>query len=146
MSAVKAEGDFYTGTWSSDRNEVNTWGAWCSRPMGVWIDGSTMYILNRISCAQANSNNPMQILKMDMTSGNVIGWKGGIDPDFTPTGGEAGCIGATGTTPKWCQGGRAGVGSKLGAFMVDTVGSITGDSEYLYVTDFYANRVYRVPK
>ncbi|MCB0415294.1 MAG: Ig-like domain-containing protein [Bdellovibrionales bacterium] len=146
LSAVKAEGDFYTGTWSSDRNEVNTWGAWCSRPMGVWIDGSTMYILNRISCAQANSNNPMQILKMDMTSGNVIGWKGGIDPDFTPTGGEAGCIGATGTTPKWCQGGRAGVGSKLGAFMVDTVGSITGDSEYLYVTDFYANRVYRVPK
>ncbi|MFL5815765.1 MAG: hypothetical protein ACJ763_19510 [Bdellovibrionia bacterium] len=50
------------------------------------------------------------------TAGAFIGWTGYIQT--SPTGGAAGCNGATGATPGWCTGGTAlnGVGAGAGFF------------------------------
>ncbi|MCB0389702.1 MAG: fibronectin type III domain-containing protein [Bdellovibrionales bacterium] len=146
LEAAFAEGDNYTKSWESDRAVVRTWGTWCSRVMSMWMDSTHIYTLNRQACARSGSNLPVYITKIDKATGTMIGWKGGIDPDFTPTGGDFGCSGATGSTPGWCQGGRVGVGSVLGTFMHDSPGAISGDANFLYVTDFQANRLIRVPK
>lgn len=146
LDAAFAEGDNYTKTWESDREVVRTWGAWCSEVMDIWMDSNFIYTLNNSACARSGSNYPVYVTKIDKSTGTMIGWKGGIDPDYTPTGGEPGCIGATGYTPGWCQGGRVGVGSKLGNFMNNSPGGLSGDNYFLYVTDYQANRVIRIPK
>jgi hypothetical protein len=61
------------------------------------------------------------------------------------TGGDPGCAGTSTVTPGWCQGGRVSRGSTLGYF-TDSSGSITGDDQFIYVTDTSGNRINRVPK
>ena len=114
--------------------------------MSIWIDGNDMYTLNRNASHRTGNNEAVYIAKYDLATGNVVGWKGGIDPDSLPSGGDPGCAGATDFTPGWCKGGAVGVGTKLGTFANDTLGTLSGDGQFLYVTDYNSNRLIRVPR
>ena len=48
-------------------------------------------------------------------------------------------------TPGWCTGGRVAVGVKKGQFSGNNA-SISGDAEFIYITDNDNNRIHRVPK
>jgi hypothetical protein len=146
LGALNVDSGELNGLWSNNPAVVSGWTGYCSRSVGMWMSGNDMYTLNRNACSYSGSNTPMYIAKIDKTTGNIIGWKGAIDPDFPPTGGDPGCVGASLSTPGWCTGGRIGVGSKLGQFTHNSLGSITGDAHFLYVTDYFANRVMRVPR
>ncbi len=147
LGGLVTEGSQYNWTWQTDGNTLRSLtGTTWSRPMSIWIDGNDLYTLNRYANHRSGNNYPTYIAKYDLATGKVLGWKGGIDPDFTPTGGDPKCIGATDSTPAWCQGGAVGVGTKLGNFSHETVGSLNGDSQFLYVTDLNSNRLIRVPR
>ena len=75
----------------------------------------------------------------------MIGWRGGVDSSLPPSGGDAGCAGASGFTPGWCTGGRPSIGVKLGQFS-GYYGQVIGDEHYLYYTDQVGNRLTRIPK
>lgn len=65
-------------------------------PEGIAVDSSgNIYVSDTIG---------YRVLKFN-SLGVYQGWIGGIQ--ISPTGGDAGCIGATGYTPGWCTGGSA---------------------------------------
>ncbi len=135
----------YSNTWETGRTNVNNVGnsSDCSRPISIWVDTNFIYGLNSYPCQRESDG--MSLWKMDKATGNMVGWKGGISSSVPPTGGDPGCVGATASTPGWCQGGRIASGVLLGQWS-GIRGMISGDANYLYVTDGDANRVVRVPK
>lgn len=144
VAASSARQDIYTRQWETDRGTVaSESNVWCSRPIGIFISGSYLYGLNRNPCQQQEWT--IALFKMNLSTGQISGWKGTIFADNPPVGGEPGCVGATAYTPGWCQGGRMTIGSKKGQF-IGSLGQMTGDSEFLYVTDYYGNRMTRIPK
>ena len=143
VDASAARTDEYNNSWQSDPADVGTIGSRdCGDPMSVWVDSDYVYGLNISACYRNNS--PMILWKMDKATGVMVGWKGGVGT-VAPSGGEAGCLGATGYTPAWCQGGRVTNYDRLGGFE-GNAGYISGDEEFIYVTDRVGNRVIRVPK
>ncbi len=146
IEAFRTRQDNYTQVWTAGPSTAVgsvSGGSNCSYPIGVWGDATHMYVLVGSPCNSTGTT--LAVIKVDKTTGSVFGWKGGIDSANTPTGGEPGCAGATGTTPAWCQGGRVSVGAKLGQFSGNH-GMLTGDNEFIYVTDYSGNRIVRVPK
>ncbi|MCB0422260.1 MAG: fibronectin type III domain-containing protein [Bdellovibrionales bacterium] len=144
VAAVSGRQDLYTRTWETDPGVIASQSnSWCSRPIAIWIDSGYMYGLNRYPCQQQEST--MALFKMDLSTGQILGWKGTIYADNPPVGGDPGCVGATTYTPGWCQGGRSTIGAKKGQF-IGSFGYMTGDAHYLYVTDYYGNRISRIPK
>lgn len=146
----------YTNTWinlidptsstnSADANRAtlsaatNNWG--CDYPQGVWVDGANIYGITNSQCG----SNVSVVWKLNQTTGTMAGWKAGIAFSSPPTGGDTGCAGATGVSPGWCQGGLAVIGFKLG-YLTNNSSGITGDSNFIYVTDDNTHRITRLPK
>lgn len=92
-------------------------------PSGLALDSAgNLYVAN---------TNGLRINKYD-SLGSSQGWIGKIWT--SPTGGAAGCSGASGMTPGWCTGGNAQGGSGDGTFA--TPSGVAGDSSgNLYVVD-----------
>lgn len=143
----------YSGVWESDPVAVGAIGAEncpvtnlsnSSYPISVWADSTHIYGTSVTSCLR-HTGNPLVVWKMDKATGTMVGWKGAIRQGQSPTGGEPGCVGATGYTPAWCQGGRTDVGLTLGTFF-GHYGRISGDDHFIYVTDRDGNRLTRLPK
>lgn len=147
LGAARTRWDQYTNTWSNVPATVGGWNSGgCGRPRGLWTDGTYIYGVGDQDCAYATSSG-VAIFKLEISSGNVKGWQGGINPtspSYTPTGGDPGCAGASGSTPGWCQGGASLANLKLGQYY--DARYISGDANYIYVTDVSTNRVTRVPK
>jgi DNA-binding beta-propeller fold protein YncE len=104
-----------------------------NQPQGLFLDatGTYLYVSDTL-------NN--RISKVNASTGAFLGWIGNIST--SPTGGAAGCIGATaGTfTPGWCTGGTATNGSGDG--MLYQPHGLFGDSSgNLYVSDMTNNRI-----
>jgi hypothetical protein len=143
LGSASTRDSIYTRSWSNDVPTVTGWGApGCSYPTGLHQDGTFIYIATYASC---NNTNASVVSKMSLATGTVIGWKGAIRAGNSPTGGDAGCSGATSVTPGWCQNGSADAFYRLGQFS-RSIYSVTGDSHFLYVTDENANRLTRMPK
>lgn len=112
--------------------------------MGLWTDGTNLYGTGYSMCSYGQSG--VAVWKMNLSSGNMIGWQGGVLPGVSIVGGETGCIGASTKTPGWCQGGAAMQGFKLGQF--SNAYYVTGETSgsYIYVIDANTNRVTRILK
>jgi hypothetical protein len=114
---------------------------YCSGPMGIWTDGTYIYGASHSAC---NSGANTAIWKLKISTGNMIGWQGNIGSQ--PTGGDPGCSSsaATTATPGWCQGGYSAVGYTMGKFNSATM--VSGDANFIYVTDEGNHRITRLPK
>ncbi len=145
IEAANIRRTIYTNNWVSNANDVAGIGGGsnCGDVVSLWSDSTYIYGLSYRDCAQGDW--PLVLWRMDKTAGRINGWKGGIHT-VGPTGGEAGCLGATGFTPAWCQGGTTISTDQLGGFSEGAIGMITGDDHFIYVTDRAGNRVMRIPK
>ncbi len=141
--ATRSRLDQYTNVWMTDPADIASGGQYCDYPISVWADSTDIYFMSIYPCSR--DGDTFGIGKINKTSGTLEGWKGAVSATYPPTGGETGCAGATLSTPGWCTGGRVGIGFYLGQFN-GLRGHIYGDNEFLYVTDFEANRLIRVPK
>lgn len=141
-SARTQEGNYLT-TWSSDPDVIRTWGGHSSRGESIWVDSDAIYGVSRYT--HIGTGSTFGVFKIDKSTGTMLGWKGGIDPVNQPTGGEAGCVGANGKTPGWCQGGRIGIKTNLDGFY-GSEGAVAGDNNFIYVIELQGNRLTRVPK
>jgi len=111
-------------------------------PHGSYNDGTYLYI--------TDSNNG-RIKKIELATGNLVGWIGGITTK--PTGGESGCTSLSPmvVSSKWCLGALPNLwnATSLNVLGSDTMDglmrfpiSITGDGlGYLYVVDNQTHRV-----
>ncbi len=132
----------YTQTWTTNTTTLASWVAsGCSYPMSLWTDGSNIYGGGRYSCS---SGNGPAVWKMNLSTGTMIGWQGAIYSSAAPTAGDAGCPGATNTTPGWCQNGGTTSGYRMGQY--SGILGVTGDSHFIYVSDDNSHRVTRIPK
>lgn len=100
--------------------------------------------------------NNHRIMKYDASTGAFLGWSGKIST--SPTSGDAGCNGATGTTPGWCKGGTSAASSSVSLPPTIYIGTgtttagnefrnptyISNDGTYLYVADDGNNRLVRI--
>ena len=143
VEAARTREADYTTTWSSDPNVIRLWGGHNSRAVSVWVDSNHMYGTTQYN--HIATGETFGVHKIDKTTGTMIGWKGGIDPVNQPIGGDVGCVGATGQTPGWCQGGRIGIKTNLEGFYGYT-GAVAGDDHFIYVLEYQGNRITRVPK
>ncbi|MGH1467298.1 MAG: hypothetical protein ACRBBP_00245 [Bdellovibrionales bacterium] len=145
IEAAEARATEYTNTWQSAPADVAAVGSGsnCGYVQSMWGDSTYLYGLNTGPCSRDGAT--MRLWKMNKSTGTIIGWKGGVSAAVPPSGGDPGCVGATGSTPGWCTAGNVAVGQKLGQFAGE-IGGVTGDDEFLYITDREANRVIRVPK
>ena len=143
VEAARTQEGNYTTTWSSDPDVIRLWGNHHSRPDSVWVDADNMYGVTRYTHIATGAT--FGVYKIDKATGTMIGWKGGIDPVNQPIGGETGCVGATGRTPGWCQGGRIGIKTNLEGFY-GYEGAVAGDQHFIYVVEYQGNRITRVPK
>ncbi len=83
------------------------------------------------------------IVKRNLNTGALIGWRGYASSGIT--GGDPGCAGATGVLPGWCTPFTgSNTSTTLGGF--NTIYGITGDDNFIYITDGSYHRVTRVPK
>jgi len=143
IEAAAVRRDEYSNVWESTEGDVGAIGSRnCGDSISVWSDTNYIYGLNRNPCHR--NEYGLILWKMNKSTGTIYGWKGAIGSE-SPTGGEVGCLGASIFTPAWCQGGRATIVDLLGGFAGST-GMLTGDDDFLYVTDPTGNRVIRVPK
>lgn len=144
QSAVLSRWDQYTNTWQSNGAVVGGWNPGCEYPMGLWTDGTNLYGTGYSMCGYSQAG--VAVWKMDLSSGNMIGWQGGVMPAVSIVGGDTGCVGASSKTPGWCQGGAAMQGFKLGQF--SNAYYVTGETSgsYIYVIDSNTNRVTRMLK
>jgi hypothetical protein len=145
QGATTTDHTVFNKVWSIDPTDVGNMYVGRSYPTGVYVDSTHMYVL----LALGWYNWTTILVKMDLVTGNMIGWKGYVLPDYpTVNNGEAGKTGCAGLrnamTPEWCQGGVAGYSLYLGGFW-DARG-ITGDAHFLYITDRSTHRVTRIPK
>lgn len=143
LGAVRPSRRTYTLVWSNDPDTVSSWTQGCDYPRGIWTDGTRMYGVNYQDC-DTGWGGTTAIWKMDLSSGNVLGWQGAINPGYSPIDGESGCAGATGTTPGWCQGGRPFIQYRLGQF--SEARGVTGDNHFVYIIDSNSNKLTRLPK
>lgn len=146
VSSTRAREDMYTNNWSTDPAVISAMGAnQCSYPLSTWSDANFMYGVSADPCSRVGDS--FNVWKMNLSTGQMVGWQGGIDPSNLPNDGEVGsnCAGATTATPGWCRGGRTMLGLRMGQFS-GRRGSITGDSHFIYVTDQTGNRITRIPK
>jgi hypothetical protein len=141
--AARSRLDQNTNVWMTDPADIASGGQNCDYPISVWADNTDIYFISMYPCSR--DGDTFGVGKMNKSTGTVEGWKGAVSATYPPTGGDTGCAGATLSTPGWCTGGRVGIGFKLGQFN-GTWGHIFGDNEFLYVTDYGANRLIRVPK
>lgn len=109
-----------------------------NNPTAIWVDPNTdfMYVVD--------SGNH-RITKHHKVTGAFVGWRGMIGAN-SPTAGPVGCNGAAENTvtPGWCVGGSSKSGSRLGAF--NSPLNISGDANFIYVTDSLNSRVVSIPK
>jgi hypothetical protein len=134
-------------TWSADPTNIGQGNGYDDAsfysPAGMYIYSGFMYVIDQTAS---------RIKKIDLTTGTVAGWIGGITS--SPTGGASGCAGANamGPSPGWCLGAffAPWVGYIAGAMMspygngiMGVPTSITGDGTYLYTTDYNYSRVQR---
>lgn len=143
LGSVRTREDIFTNSWSTNPVTISAMAAGCSYPMSIWTDGTYMYGTNHQPCTR--SGDTFSAWKMDLSTGQMLGWQGGIFASNLPHDGDPGCPGATERTPGWCKGGATTMGLRLGQFS-GTVGHITGDSHFVYVTDITGNRITRLPK
>lgn len=144
QGSARTRQDIYTDNWSNVPTVVNTYGsASCSRPNSLWTDGTNIYSVIYSPCSRANDT--FAVVKTGLSSGQTIGWQAGIDPNYLPNDGDPGCPGATDSTPGWCRGGRVSYGLTLGSFS-GMEGDVSGDANYVYISDEVGNRVSRFPK
>lgn len=141
-SAYAREG-VYTTAWSSTGSVIQGWDSNESRPTSVFVDSTGVYGTNYNT--HIDTGATFAVYKIDKTTGTMLGWKGGIDSLNTPIGGDVGCVGATGRTPGWCQGGRISIKTDTDGFY-GWYGAITGDTHFIYVVEQDGNRIVRVPK
>jgi hypothetical protein len=108
-----------------------------SAPSAIWSDPNSSYLY----VVDAGNH---RITKHNKASGAYVGWQGVTLT--TPTGGAMNCTTATvGTvTPGWCTGGSSQSSRQFGGFYNPI--AITGDANFIYVTDTYNNRVMALPK
>ncbi len=149
QAAVKVRYGTYTNSWVT--NTANLLTSWdlsngCEAPHSLWVDSvsGNFYVTVMGECSLGDTWTGAFVVKLNLTSGNVIGWQGGILPTNLPTAGDAGCAGANGVTPGWCQGGTALINLKMGQFHLAR--GISGDSNFIYVTDVGNHRLTRIPK
>jgi len=149
VEATRTREDLYADGWKSLPAEVGAIGSGStnrSMPQSIHVDATHIYVTTAYPAVRRNE--PMGVVKIDKATGLVIGWKGGIDPENPPTGGESPgspCLGAIGITPEWCRGGAIAAGTLPGQFS-GFYGALTGDEYFLYVTDQDGHRVTRIPK
>lgn len=137
----------YTNVWTNNAATVSSWSTGgCGRWRGLWTDGTNLYAAGETDCNYW-WNGGVAVVKMEIATGNVKGWQGGINPNstsYSPTGGDPGCTGAVGNTPGWCQGGASLQNLKLGHYC--DARSVSGDANYIYISDVCTHRITRVPK
>ena len=102
-------------------------------PEGIHVDGTNLYYTVHDSSA---------VVKRLLSDGSFVGWNGGVSTvpqSCTGTGNN------TITTPGWCYGGTPRNGTVFGTFNYGD-SYISGDANYVYVSDTVTNRVTRLPK
>lgn len=132
VSAVNSRWDQYVNTWTSN---PTTWGYIGYRPYGLYYSGGYLY----------GTGDGYTVWKMNATTGSMVGWRGAINPGNPHSGGDPGCLGATGYSPGWCTGGSWTEGYTMGKF-TGAARFVTGDSNFVYVSDENSHRVTRLPK
>ncbi len=136
--------DQYTAVWTTNAATLTSWAVGCSYPLSVHADGTNIY--GQVHNACNGTGTASAVFKMNQSTGTMVGWRGGINPGGSPTGGEQDCSGAVNVTPGWCVGGQPLNGFRLGQFANSTWFGISGDSNFIYVSDENAHRVTRLPK
>lgn len=143
QGSVSTRQDIYTRTTSNDPATVSSWGGTsCSYPLGIHVNSTHMFGMNYNACN--GSGTASVAWKLTLATGTMYGWQGAIGTPG-PTGGEAGCSGATLSTPGWCLGGQPITGYRLGQFSSNAY-SMSADNNYLYIGDENTSRVIRLPK
>jgi hypothetical protein len=143
VAATRSDERIYVNSWRTDPDDFASWTWSCAGTMSLWTDGTHLYGTNHEPCNRDGS--AFNVWKMNLNTGTMIGWQGGIRATDLPFGGDPGCAGATESTPGWCQGGGTTMGRRIGQFSGNT-GFVTGDEHFIYVTDQDGNRVTRFPK
>ncbi|MES2964462.1 MAG: invasin domain 3-containing protein [Bdellovibrionota bacterium] len=112
-----------------------SWDGGFNTPSAVWSDGSSVYVVDSLN---------ERVTKHNAVTGAFVGWRGTIAT--VPTGGGAACTSALvgDATPGWCTGGTSRVGRALGGFQ--GMAAISGDANFIYLTDSLNNRVVAFPK
>ncbi|MBX3023071.1 MAG: hypothetical protein KF799_15450 [Bdellovibrionales bacterium] len=108
-----------------------------SGPTSVWADPSGTYFY------VVDAGNE-RVTRHEKLTGKFAGWRGVAS--VVPTDGDTGCttMAAGDPTPGWCKGGVSASSRKLGGFYIPV--AITGDANFIYVTDAFNNRVVALPK
>jgi hypothetical protein len=127
----------YTNVWTTTPNFGNNLG-----PASLTFSNGHLYytVVNGTTLAA----------KMNATTGSVLGWRGGIGTSPAGPVSIPDCVGATGVTPDWCQGGSAvqglllGNSNNIGGFAAPY--GITADNHFVYISDENTHRITRVPK
>jgi hypothetical protein len=117
---------------------ANTNNGYMTTPAGIWIDKS----VTPITVYVADSGNG-KILKFNASTGAYLGWTGKMSGTTTNHGCSVAPT-ANAATPGWCTGGQMTTGTGNGEYSAPH--GITGDSNYLYVTDTTTNRINRINK
>jgi hypothetical protein len=138
VASMRSRPDLYTSGWeTSPTNYGND--SWQLDPFGMWTDGVNLYA----------TIGSYYVAKYSLQTGNVVGWKGAIAAGASLVA-PADCVGATGFTPDWCQ---SSPGSSNGAMATslfmggfNNSNFVTGDANYIYISDSNNNRITRLPK
>ena len=125
-----------TGGSAQATSSNTSWDNQFNSPNGIWADNTYLYVVD---------TGNERITKHLVATGAFVGWRG-IVGATSPTGGDTGCAGtATGSvTPGWCTGGTSRSGRALGGFQ--SAYAISGDANFIYITDSLNNRVVSLPK
>jgi hypothetical protein len=128
----------YTQTWTTTPATIAAF-AQQLRPSQIWTDGTHLF-----GTTDSYALGWNVIWKMNLSTGRILGWRGTIGSQ--PTGGDTGCdsTAVSNATPGWCQGGTGDAGYTLGKFVTPT--GISGDANYIYVSDEGTHRLVRIPK
>ena len=132
-----------SSVYSTDPAVVVTWTGQ-GRITGLAVNSTHIYFASR-NDPTSGWDSGSAIVKVNKSSGAVIGWQGSIhtNPAWSVTGGDC-PAGATGLTPGWCLGGASARGIKLGEF--DDARALSVDDNFVYVSDVNTHRVTRIPK
>lgn len=110
-------------------------------PNGSYIHGGFIYLVEL---------NAARIKKIELATGQLAGWIGGITT--VPTGGSSGCLSANamGPSPSWCLGAMFNPGYMWNSMIPQTTSGImyhpvgiTGDGTHLYVADKGLHRIHK---
>lgn len=147
LGAVSTNYTVYTNTWvlASSPTALGNMYTGNMFARGLHVDSTNLYFM----LAPNYANQASVLVKMDLATGNIVGWKGYVLPGYpAANNGEAGKSGCAGLrsaiSSEWCQGGINGYSLYMGGFWTGI--GITGDQHYIYVTDESTHRLTRVPK